>query len=89
MVRSGADGTLGCGSGSVASSAAISCHCGASGSRCLGVLASGGFDVHLLGEGRQQPGLPFGLAGEGGSVSCAGEVEDGPEFHEPVEPVEA
>ena len=31
----------------------------------LGVLAAGGFEVELLGEGGEEPGLPFGLAGEG------------------------
>ena len=35
-----------------------------SGWGCLGVLAAAGFEVHLLGEGGQEPGLPFGLAGE-------------------------
>src|SRR5216684_7387290 len=55
----------------------------------LGVLAAGGFEVHLLGEGGEQAGLPFGLAGEERCASFAGEVEDGPEFHEPVEPVQA
>ena len=75
------------GAGSVYRSALDSC--GFSGRGCPRVLAAGGFDVHLLGEGGQQPGLPFGLAGEDGCAACAGEVEDGPKFHEPVEPVEA
>jgi len=48
---------------------------------CLGVPAAGGFEVHLLGKGREQAGLPFGLAGEERCASFAGEVEDGPEFH--------
>ena len=55
----------------------------------LGVLAAGGFEVELFGEGGEEPGLPFGLAGEGGWLAFGGEVEDGPEFHEPVESVEA
>jgi hypothetical protein len=29
------------------------------------VLAAGGFEVELFGEGGQEAGLPFGLAGEG------------------------
>ena len=31
----------------------------------LAVVAAGGFVVHLFGEGGEQPGLPFGLAGQG------------------------
>jgi len=56
---------------------------------CIGMLAAGGLDVHLLGQGRKEAGLPFGLAGEDGCVSRGAEVEGGPQFHEPVEPVEA
>ena len=42
----------------------------------LGVLAAGGFEVHLLGEGREQAGLPFGLAGDGAGSAVGGEVEE-------------
>ena len=38
---------------------------GPSGSGRLGVLAAGGFEVELFGEGGEEAGLPFGLAGEG------------------------
>jgi hypothetical protein len=53
------------------------------------MLAAGGFDAHLLGEGWEKAGLPFGLAGEDRCAADWAEVERGPEFHEPVESVEA
>ena len=42
----------------------------------LSVLAAGGFEVHLLGKGGQEAGLPFGLAGQGRGGALRWEVED-------------
>jgi hypothetical protein len=54
-----------------------------------GCAGSGWFRVHLFGEGGQEPGLPFCLAGLDWRFAVVGEVEGGPLFHQPVEPVQA
>jgi hypothetical protein len=57
---------------------------------CAGVVAAtAGFGGELVGDGGEEPGLPFGLAGEGGAGALVGEVEHGPEFGQPVQGVEA
>jgi hypothetical protein len=42
----------------------------------LGVLAAVGFEVELFGEGGEQAGLPFGLAGDGAGGAVGVEVEE-------------
>lgn len=37
-----------------------------------GVLAAVAFEGHLLGGGGQEPGVPFGLGGEGAAVAAGG-----------------
>lgn len=55
----------------------------------LGVLTTGGFEVHLLRQGRHEPGLPFGLAGQRRDAAFGWQVENGPQLHEPVQPIQA
>lgn len=53
------------------------------------VIAAGSFEVELFGEGWKEAGLPLGLAGESRGVAVLSEAEDRPEFHEPVEAIQA
>ena len=53
------------------------------------MLAAAGLAGHLLGGGGQQPGLPFGLAGQGAGGPPGLQVEHRPQLAEPVQGVQA
>ena len=54
-----------------------------------GMAAAAGLPGQLLGRGRQQPGVPFGLPGQRAGGAGRGQVEHRPQLGQPVQDVQA